>query len=59
MYVSLDMNNVDIVQVWWIVAYEAFTLISPEYDLVDYSVYSLVELAVSPTLSSKELWTLD
>jgi hypothetical protein len=52
MYVSLVMNNVDIVQDWWIVTYEAFTLISPEYNLVDYSP---VELAVSPTLSSKEL----
>jgi hypothetical protein len=55
MYVFLDMNNVDIVQDWWIhwiLTYEAFTLISPEYDLVDYSP---VELAVSPTLSSEEL----
>jgi hypothetical protein len=50
MYMSLDMNNVDIIQDWWIVTYEAFTPISPEYGLVDYSP---VKLAVSPTLCSK------
>jgi hypothetical protein len=46
------MNNVDIVQDWWNVTHEAFTFISPEYDLVNYSP---VQLAVSHTLSSEEL----